>query len=216
MWLAISALLAVAVVACSKPEKRAHPQALCDASGSDRETELRRGADLIRPHMILVGRKPAPRNDDEIRVGIACLDHALRIDPSNWSALWIRGKGLQALGEHTLAVESFLAAYRLHSDDPEMGRELGAELLETGRFPEAVRVARSISDRRPQDAGMKANVALAQLLAGDIAAAQQTVAEALKLDPNDSITKALAQVILDVSTGKRPRPKSLHELQRGR
>jgi len=37
-------------------------------------------------------RKAVPRKDTEVRIGIACLDRVLEIDPSNWSSLWIRGK----------------------------------------------------------------------------------------------------------------------------
>ena len=212
-------LLCVAVLAiasaCSKAEKRAGTPVVCDAEGSDHDSLYQRGVDLIEPHMVIMDRKAAPRNDAEIRVGIACIDRVLQINPKNWSALWVRGKGLQSLGEHRIAIESFLAAYHLNSDDPEMGRELGAELLEAGRFADAVQVDRTISNQRPQDAGLKANLALALLLNGEPAAAQQTVAEALALDPNDAITKALAQEIADVSTGKRPRPKSFSELRGG-
>ena len=137
----------------------------------------------------------------------------LAIDPANWSALWIRGKAFQSLGEHAKAVESFRSAYRINADQPDVSRELAEGLLQTGRFGEAENIAREVSDRSPQDAGLKANLALALLLDGHVSAAQQAIAEALRLDPTDAISKALARRIDDVASGARPQPKSLAELQ---
>lgn len=148
-------------------------------------------------------------------MGIACLDRVLVIAPANWSALWIRGKGFQALGEHGPAAESFRSAYHLNPEHQDVAREFAEELLETRQFGEAVTVAREVSNRRPQDGGLKANFALALLMDGQVGAAQSTIADAGKLDPNDEITKGLAKLIGDVASGSRPQPKTLDDLQRG-
>lgn len=212
------AVLLLFGTACSKPSKRtdmtAQSSAVCDVSGSDHDTLYRRGVDLIQPHMLLVDRKAAPRNDAEVRVGIACMDRVLDIDPSNWSALWIRGKAFQSLGQHEKAVESFRSAYRINAGQPDVAREFEEELLETEHFREAADIARAASDRSPRNAGLKANLALALLLSGDASSAQQAITEALRLDPTDPISKALARRIFEVASGARPQPKSLGELQR--
>ena len=200
--------------ASNQPERTTPGSAVCDVSGSDHDALFRRGAGLINRHMLLADRKPAPRKDAEVRVGIACLDRVLEINPSNWSALWIRGKAFQSLGEHAKGVESFRSAYRLNPNHPDVAREFAEGLLETQRFREAASVAREISDRSPQDAGLKANLALALLMNGELPSARQAIAEALRLDPNDAISKALAKRIDDVASGSRPPPKSLDELQR--
>lgn len=206
------ALLVLLLVgtACGKPSQGS---VVCDVSGSDHDALFKRGADLIGPHMILTDRRAAPRNDGEVRVGVACLDRVLEIDPSNWSALWIRGKAFQSLGEHTKAVDSFRSAYRVSSGQSDVAREFAEELLETQRFREAADVAREVSERSPQDAGLKANLALALLLSGDLPAAKQVIVDALKLDPNDSISKMLAKRIDDIASGARPQPKTLDELE---
>jgi hypothetical protein len=49
---------------------------------------------------------------------------------------------------------------------------------------------------------------------GDLPAAQQTISDALRLDPNDTISTTLATRIDEVARGSRPQPKSLAELQR--
>ena len=172
--------------ACSKPSKRSEEStqgsAVCDVSGSDHDASFRRGADLIGPHMLLMDRKAAPPSESDVRVGIACLDRVLEIDPSNWSALWIRGKAFQSMREHAKAVESFRSAYRLKPENPDVAREFVEELLETQQFREAVAIAREVSDHNPRDAGLKANLALAQLMSGDAPSAQQNIAEALQLE----------------------------------
>jgi tetratricopeptide (TPR) repeat protein len=214
---ALLALLLFAT-ACGKrsdqPERTTQASAVCDVNGYDHDALFRRGADLVDPHMLLVDRKAAARNDAEVQIGIACLNRVVEINPSNWSALWIRGKAFQSLGEHRDAVESFRAAYRLNPDHPDVARELAVELLETQRFREAATIAREISNRSPQDAGLIANLALALLMSGELPAAREAIADALELDPNDPISKALAKRIDDVANGSRPQPKSLEELQR--
>jgi tetratricopeptide (TPR) repeat protein len=149
----------IALVACGQRSNQLEPAtntpAMCDVTGADHDALFRRGADLISPHMLLTDHEPAARNDAEVRIGIACLDRVLQIDPSNWSALWIRGKAFQSLTEHGKAVESFRAAYRLQPEHEDVARELAAELLETQGFVEAVTIAREISTRHPQDAGSK-------------------------------------------------------------
>jgi Flp pilus assembly protein TadD len=205
----------VVVVGCGKTSEPANASSVCDVKSTDHDTLFRRGADLVGPHMLLVDRKPPPRNDDEVRVGIACLDRVLEMDPMNWSALWIRGKGFQSLGDHGSAVASFRSAYRLKPDHQDVARELAEELIETQQFGEAVTVAREVSTRHPDDAGLAANLALALVMNGDVAGARQAIGDALRLDPNDAITKLLAKRIAEIADGSRPQPKSLGELQRG-
>jgi cytochrome c-type biogenesis protein CcmH/NrfG len=202
--------------ACSKNTEKTKAPAVCDVATTDRDALFRRGVALIRPHMQVVDEKATAPNDDEVRVGIACLDRVLETNPSSWPALWIRGKAFQSLGDHDAAVVSFRSAYRLNPDHEDVARETAQELLQTRQFAEAVMVGRDICTRHPNDAGLQANLALDLLMNGEVAEAQKAVATAQKLDPNDAITKALAKRIDEIANGKRPQPKSFEELQRGR
>jgi tetratricopeptide (TPR) repeat protein len=200
----------IALCACDHDEARVS----CDADGSDQAALYQRGGALIGPHMILADRAAAARNDRDVRVGVACFDQVLVLAPRYWQALWLRGKGLQALGDHSRAVASFRDAYRIQPADIDVGRELEAELLEVRGFAEAVTVARAMSAIVPANAGLEANLAVALALNGQLAEARQAVARALQLDSNDQITKALAHRLDEIATGARKLPSTLDELQR--
>jgi Flp pilus assembly protein TadD len=167
--------------------------------------------------MKLTDRGPAKSEgrDLHLRAGIACLDRVLGLSPTNWAALWVRGKALQALGEHAGAKSSFASAYKIQPSNPDVGREYVLELLETRAFPEAVNISEKISRDHPKEAGLLANLALAQLLNREVTRATKTIADALALDPEDQVTKVLKTRIEEVASGRRKQPQSLEELQGG-
>lgn len=187
----------------------------CERLPEDHNILFKRGGELIGPYMNLLDRGAASSKErvQHLRAGIACLDRVLKITPGHWQSLWIRGKAYQALSEHEDARASFASAYAIQPDHPDVAREHVAELLEVHRPAEAVRVARSISTKHPQNAGLRANLAVALLLNGDTGEAQEVVREALHLDPNDQITAALKARIDEVVSGKRTAPKTLKELE---
>src|SRR5262249_4127067 len=80
----------------------------CDGRATAHDTVYKRGVDLIDPYIIVQDRPPAQsdRRAKELLAGIACLDRALELAPTNWAALWMRGKAHQALGDHAHAADS--------------------------------------------------------------------------------------------------------------
>jgi tetratricopeptide (TPR) repeat protein len=199
------------------PAKAPSDEAGCETIGDDHDALYRRGVGLIDPYMKLAGRTAAPAEDRDrnLRAGIACLDRALALAPSNWAALWIRGKAFQSLGEHQSAADSFGRAYQIQSANPDVGRELVVELLETRVFARAVDIAEQLAVQHPQNAGLQANLALAQLMAHNLPAALKAIDEALRLDPSDPITTALKRRIDEIAAGRRPQPMTLHDLEAG-
>jgi Flp pilus assembly protein TadD len=151
--------------------------------------------------------------DGNLRAGIACIDRVLALSPTSWSALWVRGKALQSLGEHAGARKSFASAYEIQPSNPDVGREYVLELFETRMFSKAVNVSEKLAGDHPTDAGLRANLALAQLLNREVPRALKTIDEALALDPNDQVTKALKRRIEEIDSGRRKQPQSLEELQ---
>jgi Flp pilus assembly protein TadD len=187
----------------------------CEAIGADRDALYQRGVGLIDPYMKLTDRSAARGEGRErhLRAGIACLDRLLVLAPGNWAALWIRGKAFQSLGEHGSAADSFAQAYRIQDGNPDVGRELVVELLETRGFAQAVDISQQLARRHPQNAGLWANLALALLLAHDLPAARKAIDEALRLDSSDAITLALKQRIDEIAAGRRPQPMTLQDLE---
>jgi len=174
----------------------------------------KRGVDLIGPYMLLAGRKASTpeRRDLDLREGIGFIDRALRIAPNNWAAWWVRGKAQQALGDHEAAYDSFRHAHEINVGQTDVGRELVAECLETGRAAKAVQIAETLSRREPANAGLLANLAVAYLIDGRLDDANRAADAALALDGNDAITASVRRRIEEVRAGRRPQPTRLSDL----
>ncbi len=187
----------------------------CDTMATDHNAVYKRGVTLIHPYIIVQDRAPAEsdRRTRELLGGIACLDRALELAPSNWAAFWLRGKAFQALGDHARSVDSFRSAYRIRPLNPDVGRELALEQMELGEFQDAVSVGEKLALAFPNDAGLKANLALSLLLAGRVERARDTIDDAMRLDPNDAVSRELKRRIDEVANGSRRQPHSLKEFQ---
>lgn len=88
-----------------------------------------------------------------------------------------------------------------------------AVCLELGEGAEAVRGARHACELRPGEAGLRSNLALAQLIAGKVDDAVKTVEAAIQAAPGDKITRALEARIAAVRDGRRPVPRTLAALE---
>jgi len=175
----------------------------------------KRGVSLIDPYIMVQDRARAQSDHrtEELLAGIACLDRALELAPTNWAAFWLRGKAYQALGHHARSADSFRSAYRLRPQNPDVGRELALEQMELGEFQDALSVGEKLVLAFPNDAGLKANLALSLLLAGRLQRARNTINDAIRLDPNDAISRELKRRIDEVANGSRSQPHSLKEFQ---
>jgi Flp pilus assembly protein TadD len=175
----------------------------------------RKGCGLLEKHLTLHGREPAPSSakEAEVREGIRWLQRAVAIQPRSWPAWWMIGKGYQGLGEHEGACEAFRRANRLCPDNADVPRELCVECLQLGQFREAVEAARQAVRIERSDPGLQANLALALLLAGDVDEALDQAEQASARDPKDEINRNLLALIREVKEERRPRPKTLAEVE---
>ncbi len=204
---------AAPVAVSSKP---AAQEQSCTALPADHNVLYERGIRLIRPYLRLLDHAGAGgvTREQDLNEGIACLDGALKLFPSNWAALWFRGKAYQSLRHHDRARDSFRSAYEIHPQNVDVGRELVIECLELGLTKEAVRVAEKTLGTSPDSADLRANLALALLLDGQVDRAKKEVSDAAAQDPGDPITRALQSRIDAVVRGVRPPPRSLDDLER--
>lgn len=131
----------------------------------------------------------------------------VQLNPGNWAALWITGKGYQALGEHELALESFSRSRLLNENHPDIAREAGISAMECGRHALAIEFTRGALRLRPDDPGLQANLGLAHLFAQEPQVARRVIDVALQKDPSDKITRAISKLVDDVLLGKRPCPR---------
>lgn len=174
------------------------------------------GCDLISPYMQLHGVDAPPTNTEkareELNRGISLLQKVVEINPENWSAYWVMGKGYQALSQPEHACNAFGKSFAIQKDNPDVAREYMLECLNLGRASAAIDAAQHGVGLSPDDAGLVANLALAYLVGGKTDDAVTTVDKSLQLAPHDEITQNLKAIILEVRDGKRPQPKSVRDL----
>lgn len=190
----------------------ATPAGACPEPRNDHNALVARGAELVKPFVILSDRETVAVDEEKVRAGIACFDRALAIIPVDWQLMWMRGKAYQALGDHVAALGAFGDAWRLQPGDPAIAGELGYELFELERFSEAVEVLAPTAEARPDDANLQTNLALALLLNGQFAQAKMAVERALAADPKHRLARVLAARVDEVSAGRRPPPRTVHDL----
>jgi len=191
------------------------PVAAITITNDDEHNEVyKRGSQLISPHMQLLDRNPKVTQAvrEEVTEGIRDMDAVTAYNPQNWAAFWIKGKGYQVLGDHKAANSAFKASFQIQRENPDVAREYAASCLELGYGAEAIRAAEHAIQLAPRDAGLHANLAVALLIHGRNTEAKQAIDEALKMAPDDKISRALQRLIDDVLSGKRKQPKTMSDL----
>ena len=132
---------------------------------------------------------------------------------TTFAALFLLGMAERRLQNLEAARAALEAALELEPNDPDGCRELSLTYLQLKRPAQALPLARRVVELQPGDAGLKCNLAIVLLLAGDVEAARAAATSALMLEPGNSITQHILQVIDDVDAGNRPRPRTLAELE---
>ena len=191
------------------------PVAAIAITNDDQHNEVyKRGSQLISPHMQLLDRNPKITKTvrEEVTQGIRDMDAVTAYNPQNWAAFWIKGKAHQVLGEHKAANSAFKASFDIQRENPDVAREYAASCLELGYGAEAVRATEHAIQLAPSDAGLHANLALALLIDGRNTEAKQAIDGALKMAPDDKISRELQRAIDDVLSGKRTQPKTMSDL----
>jgi tetratricopeptide (TPR) repeat protein len=122
-----------------------------------------------------------------------------------WRVWWYLGIARRSAGDSEGAFAAFEHAYTANPAHEAIGREFGGQCLALGRGDRAVTVCERTCSLHPNDAGLRANLALACVVAGDMTRAKAEVTRALAVDPSDKITRGLEKMIDDVIAGKRPR-----------
>lgn len=174
-----------------------------------------RGVNLIEPHIVLHDRPSAalsPAVKRRVEQGIALLERHVAVCKENWAALWLAGKGSQRLGREQHAVDFFQRSLELKPDQPDVARECALALMRMGAYAEAVQVARHGCGAAPEDAGLRANLALAHLLGGELDAALEAAQAAVRMDGEDEINRNVLELVQEVHEGRRKPPGSAAEL----
>jgi Flp pilus assembly protein TadD len=130
----------------------------------------------------------------------------IEFNPGNWTAYWALGIASKCLRDLAASYKAFQEAYKLEKQQPDVARELSGICMALGKGEEAVRISREVVDRNPENAGLISNHALALLIAGLVQEAQTVAESALRLKPEDEITRNLVRYIKAVRANQARRP----------
>ncbi len=194
---------------CSPKEKT-----ITDLSQERHDEYYQKGSNLIQPFMVLHKNEIKSPQKKKIKEGIIYLDAVTKINPENWAAFWIKGKGYQALTDSSSAYAEFKSSYFIQKENPDVAREFMIECLNLGKADEGVIVATEAMTLKPDDSGLIANAALALLIRGDLGEALRYIDKAISLDPSDEINRNVKFFIEEVRSGKMKQPKTYYGLMK--
>jgi tetratricopeptide (TPR) repeat protein len=141
-----------------------------------------------------------------LRKGIAELEALTSAFGDVWRVWWFLGMARRSASDPQGAYAAFREAYHRNPEHAGVLREYSGQCLALGLGDESVALARRNCEANPDDGGLRSNLALALMIAGDMQAAASECATARKMEPEDPITRALEGMIDDVLAGRRPRP----------
>lgn len=181
----------------------------------DPESQFQFACSLLDPYLQLHARRARRVGASDravIERAVGLLEGIVRDYPTSWPSRWFLGKARQVLGQHEAACDAFGGAFELEKANPDVAREYSVECLRLGRAEAAVEAAVHAATVAPEDAGLRANVALAYVIAGRNDEALTAAIDALGRSPRDVITRRLVAAVEDVIAGRRPQPRRLADL----
>jgi len=84
--------------------------------------------------------------------------------------------------------------------------------LKSGDFKLANDILDKAIESSPQNAILYRSKAIALMFAGQDPEARACIDQSLSIDKNDQLTQCIAEILDDVASGKRPRPKTMKEI----
>ncbi len=181
-----------------------------------RHNELYQRASDLSYDLILLDDRPPVELDEAARqrltTSIGLYEEVVSINPGNWAAMWLLGKVYQRLEDSARSLEWFARAHRVNPDQPDVAREASIAAMNADRPADAIPFCERALQVEPDNAGLRANLALALLFCERLEEARDAVADALRRDPSDAITQTLSRIIGEVIAGTRPRPHHVRDL----
>lgn len=170
------------------------------------EAKFRRTVEDIKPLLTWDGRPKKLGWFERRRLTKGIRELEALATGDRWRVWWFLGMARRAAADVTGAFDALQRAYEINPAHPDVSRELGGQCLALGRGEQAVAVCERNCMLHPEDAGLRSNLALSCVIAGDMTRAKLEVTRAVEMDPGDKITRVLETMIDDIASGKRPRP----------
>src|SRR5262249_26802586 len=126
-----------------------------------------------------------PHGRQRLDDAIPLFTEVVKINPGNWAAMWLLGKVYQLLPDYMQGLEWLARAQRVKPDQADVAREAGIAAMDLGRLEEAIPFCERAIEAKPDDPGLRANLALALLFSEKPSKARAAAQEALAKDPAD-------------------------------
>jgi len=117
----------------------------------------------------------------------AAFEAALKKNPKDADATFYLAETLERSGDKAGAEKAYKDALKLKPDLDEATTNLAAMYVDAERWDDAIALLRPATIRKPGDAGLHTNLALALAGKGDTAGATQEFDAAVKVAPNDAM-----------------------------
>jgi len=157
--------------------------------------------------------KPGWRARRKLQRALSLFGRVLELEPGDWSAMWWVGMIHKRFRDCSTALLWFERAFQVSSYQPDVAREACSCALELGQHQVAISFAERAVQVKPDDAGLRSNLAVALLLAGKVAEAKTEIEQAIAQDPSDQISLAVRRTIEHFALSKEKPPSTLRALQ---
>lgn len=169
-------------------------------------------ADEQKAYALVPPFKPGFWAARKMRKAISLLDRAVALHPGSAPSLWMQGKFLQLLGDFDASLDRLAKACLIDPNNASFAREAGISATEAGKLDVAVFYAQEALKATPGDAGLRTNLAIAHLFAGNIAAAEFEIKGAHAGEPDDPVTYSVWLLVREVAAGRMRRPTKTSEI----
>ncbi len=148
--------------------------------------------------------KPAEKL--RLEESIADFKKCIEMVPDHWQSMVLMGKALQRLERHAEALQQLEAACKIELENHTIPMEAATEAVHMKDMDKALYYSAESLKRAPNDIAAMGNHAMNLLLAHKDIDAQQTIEEALRLQPDDSVNRHIGSIVNGVLSGVRERP----------
>jgi len=159
--------------------------------------------------VLLEGYRRKDLNETEkemLEESIKDFHECLGLFPDHWQSMTMMAKSLQRLERHTEALEQLERALKIELEHHMIPMEASLEAMHLNDIGKAIRYSEESLKRNPDSFAVMGNHAMNLLIAERDVEAKETIDQAIKLQPNDTVNRNIESMILDVLTGKRKRP----------
>jgi tetratricopeptide (TPR) repeat protein len=140
-------------------------------------------------------------------------EQVVNLFPNHWQSMWILGKIHQRLRNPGVSLTWFEKACQQNPKNADVPREASLAAMDSGRSAAALRYCKMALALEPDEPGLIANLALANVMSGQFDEARSHINRSLQLEPDDKVSKQISALVQHLVENKAAAPKNSAEMQ---